>query len=94
MRFRTHDGESLSILSARGGQVSNDHYPYYEVLYDENLDVFHSQMYYLDWAGIEGFEGLPTFIVASIGWLVLMGVGGFCYGIFHLFRDIHRTMGG
>lgn len=94
MRFRTGDGEVLSLLSARGDQVSNDHYPYYEVLYDENLDVFHSQMYYLDWAGIEGFEGVPTFIAASIGWVFLMGVGGFCYGIPHLCREIYRALGG
>jgi len=65
--FKDSAGRPLVILAMCGGEVSNDHYPYYEVLLDgrnpERFQVIHSQMFYFDVSGIEGLEWPATLIL-------------------------------
>jgi hypothetical protein len=56
-----HDrsGSQLVFLSATGGEVSNDHYPCYELVFDKDPDsgqltFINGQRYFYDVAGIEG----------------------------------------
>lgn len=66
MSFVSRDGRPLTLIAARGGQVSNDHYPYYEALFDDKMDLVQSHMFYFDVAGMEGAEGWPVLILSSI----------------------------
>lgn len=54
-------GARLVYLGLRGGQVSNDHYPYYELLFtapagSSDLKFVRGQRFFFDVAGIEGAE--------------------------------------
>jgi hypothetical protein len=68
------DDRSLVFVGVRGGQVSNDHYPYYEFLFttdlpDGQLKLLSSQRFYFDVAGSEGLERpfwLPYLTIASL----------------------------
>jgi hypothetical protein len=74
--FASSDGRTYNLLAARGGQVSNDHYPYYEALFDDQGNLLRSQMFYFDVAGMEGADGWPSlFVVAVLIWLVLILLG-------------------
>lgn len=65
MAFEADSGEQMTLLAARGGQVSNDHYPYYEALFDSRMQLQQSQMFYFDVAGMEGMEFWPMLIPAA-----------------------------
>jgi hypothetical protein len=61
------DKKSLLFVGVQGGQVSNDHYPYYEFLFSDAGDLKDSkllstQRFYFDVAGIEGMEW-PVFFI-------------------------------
>ncbi len=54
-------GTRLVFLGFHGGQVSNDHYPYYEMLFSalagsSDLKFVRGQRFFFDIAGIEGTE--------------------------------------
>ena len=69
-----HDGRPLVFFGVRGGQLSNDHYPFYEFLFSIDspggqLKLLSSQRFYFDIAGSEGLEWpfwLAYFAVASL----------------------------
>jgi len=67
--FSGPSGENRLLLALRGGQVSNDHYPFYEVLIEGanplSFHVLHSQMFYFDVAGLEGLEWPVTLVEAA-----------------------------
>jgi hypothetical protein len=68
------DGRQLVFVGARGGPVSNDHYPFYEFLFTTDspggqLKLLSSQRFYFDVAGDEGLEwpvALTFFAIASL----------------------------
>ena len=68
------DGRPLLFVGVRGGEVSNDHYPYYEFLFTTDSPgalpkLLSSQRFYYDVAGIEGAEWpvfLPVFAFFSL----------------------------
>jgi hypothetical protein len=69
------DGRPLLFVGLRGGQVSNDHYPFYEFLFDrEGPDgvprLIGFQRFYFDVAGFEGLEW-PAFLLV-FAWLGLI----------------------
>ena len=60
------DGRPQLFVGVRGGEVSNDHHPYYEFLFAIDSPGGHpkllsSQRFYYDVAGIEGVEW-PAFL--------------------------------
>ena len=69
--FKTEDQASFYHLALQGGQVSNDHYPIYEFLINKNdkNTIVKNQLYFIDFAGIEGFE--YAFIGAFIEFILL-----------------------
>jgi hypothetical protein len=61
------DGGPLLFVGVQGGEVSNDHYPYYEFIYSGRSAggdpiLLSAQRFYFDVAGIEGMEW-PVFFV-------------------------------
>jgi len=57
--FVTDDNAKYIFAGLRGGQVSNDHYAYYEFLFiekDNQYKLIKKQRFYTDVAGIEGLE--------------------------------------
>ncbi len=79
--FNDGHGSDLVFFGLRGGQVSNDHYPYYEILFDRtaggDLKLIESQMFYFDVAGMEGMEWQGFFLIYALlgvpASLVLLG---------------------
>jgi hypothetical protein len=69
-------GERLVFLCVQGGQLSNDHYPYYELLFrgkpdSAQLTLVRGQRYYYDAAGMEGFEWYVIWPFLTIPIIVL-----------------------
>jgi hypothetical protein len=65
------DGSRLVFVGVWGGEVSNDHHPYYEFLFttdspDGQLKLLSTQRFYYDVAGIEGIEWPVFFLVLAI----------------------------
>jgi hypothetical protein len=57
--FETYDNVRYAYAGFRGGQVSNDHYPFYEFLFVKRNQLYilsKQQRYYTDVAGIEYLE--------------------------------------
>jgi hypothetical protein len=81
-------GEALMLVAARGGEVSDDHYPYYEVLFEGDGQggwrLASTRRFYFDVAGMEGaefpvlgvmFSGMGLWVtipLALVIWLVMM----------------------
>lgn len=68
---RTRSGSQLVFLSATGGQVSNDHYPCYEMVFEKDpqsgqLTFIRGQRFFFDVAGIEGVEWFVVWLVISL----------------------------
>ncbi len=69
-----HAGNRLVFIGATGRQVSNDHYPYYEMVFTGNagssaLSYVRGQRFFYDVAGLEGVEWysvLPFFAAAGL----------------------------
>lgn len=58
-KFQTTSGKNYIFAGLDGGEVSNDHYPFYEFLFIEkngSYKLIKKQKYYTDFAGGEGFE--------------------------------------
>jgi len=81
-------GARLVFLGFNGGQVSNDHYPYYEMLFtappgSTNLKFVRGQRLFFDVAGIEGVEwyvmglglGLLGMPVVFCSMIIVMAAG-------------------
>ena len=69
-------GEPLVFVGVQGGEVSNDHYPYYRFLFSgpgprRRQSLLSAQRFYFDVAGIEGMEW-PVFLVgfSALGMVV------------------------
>lgn len=59
IEFLSFDKSKYIYAGLQGGQVSNDHYPFYEFLFEEKnnrIELIKKQKFYTDFAGIEGFE--------------------------------------
>jgi hypothetical protein len=75
---RDRSASQLVFLSAMGGQVSNDHYPRYEMVFERNprsgqLTFINGQRYFFDVAGIEGVTWAVVWLGASfIGVIVVL----------------------
>lgn len=63
--LKTADHQPLLFVSAQGREVSNDHYPYYEFLFDntspDNPVLLSHNRFYYDVAGFEGATALRLF---------------------------------
>lgn len=64
-------GGRLVFLGLTGGQLSNDHYPYYEMLFRGRKDTgelsfVHGQRFFYDVAGMEGFEWNSILLFLSV----------------------------
>jgi hypothetical protein len=64
-------GNRCLFLAFAGGQLSNDHYPYYEAFFQGGSQrptwaLVHSQHYFYDVAGMEGFEWPIIWIIYSV----------------------------
>jgi hypothetical protein len=75
----TRDGTELLVLGAYGGEVSNDHHPYYEAIFsldrESHLKYLAGTLYFADVAGVEGFEWYYVWLLTSvIGSLVVVPV--------------------
>ena len=77
------DGRPLLFVGARGGEVSNDHHPYYEFLFTTDptggvLRLLFYQRFYYDVAGVEGAEW-PLFFtfLAIFGLIPTLPIQGF-----------------
>lgn len=88
-------GERFVLMGVRGMQLSNDHYPYYELAFEgkhrENLKFVSGQHFFFDIAGMEGFEWYVFFLYFSfcavpIGMIVLTVI----LILWKLIRKIHR----
>lgn len=63
--------ESLLFVAVRGGEVSNDHYPFYEFLFSApelcaEFKLVSWIRFYYDIAGIEGFEWPAMFVLFAL----------------------------
>jgi hypothetical protein len=72
------DGMPLVFVGVQGGEISNDHHPYYEFLFSgadpvEDSKLLSSQRFYFDVAGIEGLEW-PAFFVGFSALGVVLSV--------------------
>lgn len=64
-------GNRIVILGLTGGQLSNDHYPYYELVFRgqkaaAELSFARGQRFFYDAAGMEGFEWYVIMLYLSI----------------------------
>jgi hypothetical protein len=63
------DGEPVIAVGFSGGQVSNDHHPYYELrlsVAEHAVHVLRRSVFFFDVAGVEGLEWRQAFIGGSI----------------------------
>jgi hypothetical protein len=70
------DGKPLLFVGVQGGEVSNDHHPYYEFLFSGpdragDWNLLSAQRFYFDIAGSEGMEWPVVFIGFSALGLVV-----------------------
>ncbi len=79
--FITTDSLKYAFACLKGGEVSNDHYPYYEFLFsdtDGQIRLLKEQRIYTDIAGIEGLEFANVFpyfsMLLTICGLILIGL--------------------
>jgi hypothetical protein len=84
------DGRRLLFVGLGSGQVSNDHYPRYEFLFaaapgTDRFELISRNRWFVDIAGVEGFEWYvvyPFFFVAALvlvfgGVAIIVIAGGF-----------------
>ena len=67
----TANGEQLALASLKGGQMSNDHYPYYEMVFHidpatQALTFVRGQRFFYDLAGLEGAEWPALWILFTV----------------------------
>ena len=76
---RTDSGQQRAFINARGGQVQDDHYPYYEAIFaieqnGKSVQYLDGQRFFFDIAGFEGFEGLSTTLLIFLLLVVIFGL--------------------
>jgi hypothetical protein len=76
VQARTASGAELVFVSATGGQVSNDHYPCYEMVFERQpqsgqLAFVRGQRFFYDVAGMEGAEWYAIWFAISTTGVVL-----------------------
>jgi hypothetical protein len=91
-------GEPLLFVSGNGSQVSNDHYPYYEMLFSAadpaKPVLLSSRRFYYDVAGMEGAQWHVILIVcAALGILLIIPLAVLVMAIRRL-REWRRLGGG
>ncbi len=64
-------GRRLVFLGLQGMQLSNDHFPYYEMVFSirpgmPELSYVRGQRFFYDWAGIEGLEWFGIWLLLSV----------------------------
>ena len=72
--FKTFNNKKLLFAGLNGGEVSNNHFPFYEFLFikvGNNYSLVKSQRFYTDLAGLEGLEfsivvPMISFIISSM----------------------------
>jgi ABC-type antimicrobial peptide transport system permease subunit len=81
LEAETKDGQTFLLVSAHGGQVSNDHYPYYEFSFSKSNSeaspvLLSSNQYYYDVAGMEGAEWqflwVVFFVIGFCAFLIIL----------------------
>jgi hypothetical protein len=87
------DGSRLLFMALNGSEISNDHYPRYELLFragpgEDTFALLSTRRWYIDIAGMEFFEwpGYFLFVLTVLG--VLTGVGR---GVLTLVRWLRRA---
>jgi hypothetical protein len=93
-------GTRLVFLGLRGGQLENDHYPYYGLLFSgctdsSALSLIRGQRFFYDVAGMEMFEWHTVFRLFSVagvglGFFVLTGAMVFWRGVVAI-RGAHEA---
>jgi len=84
---RTRSGSQLVFLCATGQQVSNDHYPCYEMVFERHpqsgqVTFIRGQRFFFDVAGIEGLEWFGIwFIIALPGVMLALSIVTLIAGI-------------
>jgi hypothetical protein len=73
---RTRSGSQLVFFSATGQQVSNDHYPCYEMVFERHpqsgqMTYIRGQRFFFDVAGIEGLEWFGIWFTLSLPGVML-----------------------
>ncbi|MHC4092308.1 MAG: hypothetical protein ACYSVY_18895, partial [Planctomycetota bacterium] len=91
--------QQFLFVGVRGGEVSNDHYPYYEVLYslpegDGEPVRVSSKRFYFDLAGMEGWEWPLMFKTFSLCGSVPIGLCAFMVGVAVVKKRHQRSLGG
>ena len=93
------DGQRYLFVAASGGQVSNDHYPYYEFLFrlpgqGAAPKLLSTRRFYYDVAGIEGAEWPVAFVVFVLVGALLLALALAVYAAIDTFkgRDALRTV--
>jgi len=75
--------DTIIIITISGGQVSNDHFPQYNVVYSMDsvgeLKLLNQTVYYEDIAGIEGFRFFYAIILFAVVWTLLLIVIAIIY---------------
>ncbi len=71
LELRAPNGDHFYFVEALGGQVSNDHYPFYEFTVHGNAPdtpptITHRNRFYFDVAGLEGMTALGLALVFTI----------------------------
>ena len=91
---RNAGGERMLILGLSGGQVSNDHYPYYELLFmapagTSAFTYVRGQRFFYDNAGIEGVEWYTLWFILLIPAIV---IGLLATALVLAIREISRRL--
>ena len=87
-------GQRLVFLGLRGMQLSNDHYPYYEMVFSgrsgtPHLSYVRGQRFFFDVAGIEGLEWFAIWLLLAVPGVL---IGFVTVTIVRLiWREAHKT---
>ncbi len=79
--------DKFLLVSMKSGELSNDHYPFYEFLI-KNDQIIKKQKYFYDVAGIEGMEYSMLAPIAEIAVLILSLI---IFGIYKLIIKLRKT---
>jgi hypothetical protein len=83
------------FVGVTGGQVSNDHHPYYEFLFDlpdhdSELVLLSCNRFFYDVAGVEGLDGLAVWPVFFLAGMVIVVLVGALLSVISILREKRR----